>query len=121
MNFPELERRKGHDSLIYVSRALAIGGWLLFIVAFVLSYKAAPEKSYALYRYNNIEVREYWLTSLIPYLYAVLWGSALASFASIFITKFRNRRATDNRYYNSILLILVVMVWLMYVFSDINF
>ena len=121
MNFPEKERRKGHDGWIYFSRTLAVGGWLLFIVAFILAYYAAPEKYYAIYRYHHIEIRDYWLSSLTPYLYMVLWGSALASLMSIVITKYRNRRATDNSYYNSLLLILVVLAWLLYVFSDINF
>jgi hypothetical protein len=121
MNERRQERRKGNDSWIYFSRFLAIGGWLLFIVASVLSYHAAPEKSYGLYRYHNIEVREYWLASLTPYLYMVLWGSALASLVSLTITKYRTRRATDDRYYNMLLLLLVVLAWLVYVFTDINF
>ena len=121
MNLRRQNRRKGHDNWIYFSRFLAIGGWLLFIAAFVLSYYAAPEKSYGMYRYHNIQVREYWLLSLTPYLYMVLWGSAVASLVSLTITKYRTRRATDNRYYNMLLLLLVVLAWILYVFSDINF
>ena len=109
------QRRKSSDIWIYFARALAIGGWVFFIIAFIISYFAAPEKSYGMFRYHGIEVRDYWLTPLTGYLYIILWFSAFSSYLCLVIDKYRSRRRSDSRSYNLLLLLLITLVWILYI------
>jgi hypothetical protein len=109
-------RRKEPDKWLYIARAFAIGGWIFFIFALVLSHYAAPEKSYGVLRYHNIEVRKNWLQPLTDYLYIVLWLSAASSFFYLFIQKYRRRRKTDNRHFNLWLLLVITIAWVVYIY-----
>lgn len=109
------ERRKSTDFWIYSVRVLSIISWLLFLIALVLSYYAAPEKSYGVVRYYNIEVRESWITPLAGYLYLVLWFCAFISYLSLIIDKFRTRRNTDSKQFNLVLLLTLTVVWIVYI------
>ena len=108
-------RRRHHDILYYLAKILAVTGWLLFLFALSLSYYAAPEDSFGLYRYYGIEVRESWLTPLTGYLYIVLWVSALSSYFCIVIDHYRSRRSEDNKHFSLSVLILVTMSWIVYI------
>ncbi|NQY34962.1 MAG: hypothetical protein HRT37_08360 [Alteromonadaceae bacterium] len=107
-------RRKGKDILIIFTRILAIGGWLLFIVALIVSSYAAPETSYGYMRYRGIEVRTDWLTPIAGYLYIILWCSALSSYVCLLLNKIRGRRRDDSKHFNLILLMLVTIAWGIY-------
>jgi len=96
-------------------RFLSLLGWVIFTVSLALSFYAAPEQSYGLTRHYNIQVRETWLSPLTDYLYALLWGTALFSLISIFISHFRVRRSTDDKYYNFWLLMIVCICWAVYI------
>ncbi|MFT5756509.1 MAG: small-conductance mechanosensitive channel [Alteromonadaceae bacterium] len=109
-------RRKEPDKWVYIARAFAIGGWIFFIFALVLSHYAAPEKDYGMLRYYNIEVRKNWLQPLTDYLYMVLWLSAASSFFYLFIQKYRRRRKTDNRHFNLWLLLVIAIAWVVYIY-----
>ncbi|NQY63834.1 MAG: hypothetical protein HRT38_08850 [Alteromonadaceae bacterium] len=108
------DRRKGKDKLIIFARILAIGGWLLFIIALIISNYAAPETSYGFLRYRGIEVRTDWVRPFAGYLYIILWCSALSSYACLLIDKFRARRRDDSKHFNLVLLMLVVIAWGIY-------
>jgi len=109
-------RRKEPDKWVYIARALAIGGWIFFICALILSHFAAPEKDYGVLRYHDIEIRRNWLQPLTDYLYMVLWLSAVSSFFYLFIQKYRRRRKTDNRHFNLWLLLVITIAWVVYIY-----
>ena len=109
-------RLKEPDKWVYIARVLAIGGWIFFIFALVLSYYAAPDKDYGMLRYHNIEIRRNWLQPLTDYLYMVLWLSALSSLFYLFIQKYRRRRKTDNRHFNLWLLLVITIAWVVYIY-----
>ena len=113
-------RRKSPDIWIYIARILAVSGWLLFIAAFIVSYYAAPEKEFGLYRYHGIEVRDFWLTQLTGYLYAVLWASGLSSYGCLIIEKYRSRRKSDSKNFNLFLLILICIAWICYLLIEVK-
>lgn len=120
MKCPEPDRRIKQDIWIYIARGLATAGWLLFIFAFIMSYYAAPEANYGMYRYHNIEVRQFWLTPLTGYLYLILWFSALSSYACLLIDRYRSRRKTDSKHFNLILLLLISVAWISYILIKIT-
>jgi len=106
------ERRKYHDFWFYLARVLAILSWVLFIFALVMSFYAAPEKSYGVIRYHEIEIRQFWLTPLTGYLYLVIWFSAAGSYTAMLVEKYRSRRQIDNTYYNLYFLLITNLIWL---------
>ncbi|MFT7007683.1 MAG: hypothetical protein ACJAXJ_002212 [Colwellia sp.] len=106
------ERRISHDFWFYLSQALTLLSWVLFIFALVMSFYAAPEKSYGVVRYHDIEIRQFWLTPLTGYLYLVIWFSAAGSYASMLVEKYRSRRHNDNTNYNLYFLLIMNLIWL---------
>ncbi len=114
------ERRKTTDNWHIIARVLSIGGWLFFIAALILSYYAAPEKSYGLVRYHHLEVRDSWLTPLTGYLFVVLLFSAFSSYLAILINKYRQRRTMDNTHFNVVLLLVISIAWASYIIFHIN-
>jgi hypothetical protein len=106
------ERRISHDFWFYLSQALTLLSWVLFIFALVMSFYAAPEKSYGVVRYYDIEIRQFWLTPLTGYLYLVIWFSAAGSYASMLVEKYRSRRHNDNTNYNLYFLLIMNLIWL---------
>jgi len=117
----ENERRSKVDFWVVFSRVLAIVGWLLFIVALVVSFYAAPEIEYGIVRFHGLEVRKIWQPQLTNYLYATLWFSAFVSLAAVLINRFRARRMHDiNHNFNLILLLLITIAWVVYIYFDIQ-
>lgn len=114
------ERRKTTNHWQILARILSIGGWVFFIVAIIISYYAAPEKSYGLLRYHHIEVRDAWLTPLTGYLFMVLIFSGFSSYLSLIINKYRQRRASDNTHFNVVLLLVITVAWATYIIFHIN-
>jgi len=106
------ERRKSPDLWFYLSKILTISSWLLFLFAVIMSFYAAPEKSYGITRYHDLEIRRFWLTPLTGYLYIVIWFSAMGSYASQLINKYRHRRHNDNPQYHLHLLLAINLIWL---------
>ena len=49
---------------VMLKKILVIISWLLFLVALIMSYYAAPDKDYGVLRYYDIEIRQFWLTPL---------------------------------------------------------
>lgn len=113
-------RRKSPDKWIFIVQSLTLLSWVLFIFALVMSYYAAPEKDYGLLRYHGIEVRKFWLVPLTGYLYAVLWLSALFSYFSLIVHKFRSRRGSDVTKFNLLLLLVVSIAWAVYILIRLN-
>jgi len=109
------ERRKHTDIWVYSIRILTLLSWLLFIIALITSYFAAPEKDYGYLRFQNIAVREFWLVPLTGYLSILLWLSALMSYISLLINKYRSRRKTDNKRFNLLLLFVISVAWITYI------
>jgi hypothetical protein len=114
------ERRNAVDIWIYVVRALATIGWVLFIFALIISSYAAPEINYGVLRYHNIEIRKFWLTPLTGYLYIILWLSALSTFICLVIDRYRSRRKSDGSYFNTLLLLIITVVWVSFIFVQIS-
>ena len=106
------ERRKSSDFWFSLARALAIVSWVMFIFALGVSFYAAPEKSYGVVRYHDIEIRQFWLTPLTGYLYLVIWFSAAGSYASMLVERYRGRRQNDNTHYNLYFLLIINLIWL---------
>jgi len=109
------ERRKTTDVWSYIQSSLAVASWLIFLIALVMSYYAAPDKDYGLLRYYNVEIRQLWLTPLTRYLYIFLWLSALGSYFALITDKYRSRRRNDNPHYHLIFLLAVNIFWLVYI------
>jgi len=118
-NIP-VNRRKSPDKWVFIVRILTLLSWLLFIVALCVSYYAAPEKDYGLLRYHEIEVRTYWLVELTGYLYKTLWLSAMVSFLSLIVHKFRSRRQSDSKNFNLVLLMAISIAWAIYILINLN-
>ena len=116
-NLPD-ERRQTKDIVIYLLRVIAVVGWLLFILAFGVSYVAAPDGEYSLYGYNAIEQIK--LAPLTAYIYIVLWTSSLSSYLCLILDKYRSRRRSDNKHFNFMLLMLIAMAWFCYLFIGIK-
>ncbi|TPH12807.1 hypothetical protein [Litorilituus lipolyticus] len=115
-----VERRKTVDGWYYTKNTLAVVSWLIFLFALVMSYYAAPETNYGVVRYYDLEIRQFWLTPLTGYLYILLWLSALGSYLSMIIGKYRSRRKVDNAEYNLVFLLSVNLIWLMYLLYQIH-
>ena len=113
------ERRIQGDIWTILLKWSAILSWLLFTFALIMSYYAAPDNEYGVLRYHGIEVRKFWLTPLTGYLYILLWLSALISYLSIILNTFRTRRRTDHKYFNSILLFIISVAWIVYILLQI--
>lgn len=109
---PIKERRNSVDFWFYLAKTLTLLSWLMFLFAIIMSFYAAPEKSYGVARYYELEIRRFWLTPLTGYLYLVIWGSAVTSFAAQLINKYRNRRNSDNPYYHLYFLLIMNLIWL---------
>jgi len=106
------ERRKSLDFWFYLAQILALLSWVLFIFALVMSFYAAPEKSYGVLRYHDIEIRQFWLTPLTGYLYLVIWFSAAGSYASMLVEKYRSRRQNDYTHYHLYFVLSINVIWL---------
>ena len=106
------ERRKDNDLWGYLKNILAVLSWLVFLIALVMSYYAAPETNYGVLRYYDIEIRRFWLTPLTGYLYIFLWLSALGSYLALLIDKYRSRRRVDNPHYILVFLLSMSIIWL---------
>ena len=115
-----IERRVSEDTWFYVAKILAIAAWLMFLFAVVVSFYAAPEKNYGMLRFHDIEIRRFWLTPLTGYLYLVLWFSALASYFSLMIDKYRCRRHLDNPHVHLYILLAVNLFWLIVILQYIT-
>ena len=109
------ERRQSEDFWLKTIRISTLIAWGLFTIALIISYYAAPENDYGVLRYHNISIRKFWLTPLTGYLYIMLWLSALFSYISIFVHKYRSRRKTDNKQFNVFLLFIVSIAWVAYI------
>ena len=114
------DRRKAYDFWHYITKYLAVGSWLLFIVALIVSYYAAPEQNYGLVRYHGLSIRRFWLTPLTGYLYLMLWFSAFTSYAYIILGHYRRRRATDSKHFNVLLLLIITVAWVIYIFIQVR-
>lgn len=110
-----VDRRKNTDFWAYIQITLALASWLTFLFALVMSYYAAPDHDYGVLRYYDIEIRQFWLTPLTGYLYIVLWLSALGSYITLIIDKYRSRRQNDTPYFSMIFLLSVNLSWLVYI------
>ena len=106
------ERRIASDFWFYLSKSLTVLSWLLFVFALVMSFYAAPEKSYGVTRYYDLEIRRFWLTPLTGYLYMVIWSSAAGSYGAQLINKYRNRRQSDHPQYHLYFLLAMNLIWL---------
>jgi hypothetical protein len=106
------ERRESPDFWFYLSQVLTLLSWVMFIFALVMSFYAAPEKSYGVVRYHNIEIRQFWLTPLTGYLYIVIWVSGAGSYASMLVEKYRSRRHNDHTNFNLYFLLIINLIWL---------
>lgn len=115
-----INRRKAPDKWIYLLRIVAVLSWLLFIIAMIVSYYAAPEEDYGLLRYKGIEIRDYWIKPLTNYLYIALWSSALFSIFSLLISSFRSRRAQDSKMFNLVLLVITATAWITYIYTQVE-
>jgi uncharacterized membrane protein len=96
---------------------LAILSWLVFLIALIISYYAAPEKDYGVLRYYDVTIRQFWLTPLTGYLYILLWLSAFLSYLTLIIKKYRSRRQHDNKYFSLKFLLAINILWLAYILS----
>lgn len=108
----DVERRKSFDFWFVLGKALTLVVWLCFIFALVMSFYAAPEKSYGIVRYHDLEIRRFWLTPLTGYLYLLIWCCAAGSYMAILIDKYRSRRQNDNRYFHLHILLAINLIWL---------
>ncbi|OUR83870.1 hypothetical protein A9Q75_04430 [Colwellia psychrerythraea] len=111
----KIDRRTAADFWSYAQITLVLLSWLLFIIALVMSYYAAPDKDYGVLRYYDIEIRQFWLTPLTGYLYILLWLSALGSYLALMTDKYRSRRRSDAPLGNLIFLLAVNLTWLVYI------
>ncbi len=114
------ERRQAGDFWFYFKSSLAITSWFVFIFALIMSFYAAPETNYGVVRYYDIEIQQFWLTPLTGYLYILLWLSALGSYISLLVGKYRNRRRVDHPEYSLIFLLTINLIWLIYLLYQIN-
>ncbi|WP_286267569.1 hypothetical protein [Thalassotalea atypica] len=110
-----IERRTGDSFWVKIFRVLSLIGWTLFTISLVISFYATPDKKFGLLSYHNIQTRDVWLNPLTDYLYALLWLTALFSFISIIVSHFRVRRASDDKYYNFWLLMIICVTWAIYI------
>ena len=109
-----IDRRKSIDFWHYTKTILALSSWLLFLIALVMSYYAAPDKDYGVLRYYGVEIRQFWLTPLTGYLYILLWLSAMGSYIALMTEKYRCRRLSDNPNYSLLFLLTINIAWLVY-------
>jgi hypothetical protein len=119
MSSENKERRKSEDLWIILIRFFTIFAWISFTIALVVSYYAAPETNYGVLRYHNISIRKFWLTPLTGYLYILLWLSALFSYITLIVHKYRSRRKSDNKQFNVILLFSTSTAWVVYIVINI--
>lgn len=119
-NKPMIDRRKAPDKWIYIARILAVGGWILFLFALIMSYYAAPDTDYGVLRYKEITIRDFWLTPLTGYLYIVLWVSAFVGYLYLLIDSYRTRRSNDTQHFNHLFLLAFTITWVVYLLAHIN-
>ena len=90
------DRRKGPDLWIRSLRYLALAGWILLIVAFVILDRAKPQVETFFERVYNIHLEQHWDMDLARYLLWLMVVGLLLSFAGLVINARRNRRRTDQ-------------------------
>lgn len=112
------DRRRKRDVWYKVTKILTLISWVFFILALFVSHYAAPENDYGILRYYDIEIRETWIKPLADYLYIILWTSGISSYIILVIDRFRARRKTDNKHFNTFLLLLVVISWVSYLIFE---
>ena len=113
-------RRIAPDKWVYISRALAIFSWFLFIVALIISFYAAPEDKFGILVYKDLVTRDTWVKPLTNYLYLILWFSAFTSFFCLVVTRYRSRRKDDSKQFNMILMLITIAAWVAYLLTHVN-
>ncbi|PKI16272.1 hypothetical protein [Colwellia sp. 12G3] len=116
----QVDRRKTTDVWSYIQTVLAVTSWLLFLIALIMSYYAAPDKDYGVLRYYDVEIRQFWLTPLTGYLYILLWLSAVGSYLALMTDKYRSRRRSDNPHFNLMFLLAINLFWLVYILVKVH-
>mgnify|MGYP000262086874 CR=1 FL=1 len=114
------ERRKGPDFWVYILRISALIGWVLFVLALVISHFSAPEPSYGIARYYQVVENDKWLKPLSGYLYIILWSAAFISYLAIVINHYRSRRNDDFAFFNLFLLLFACIAWGVYLVLNIS-
>lgn len=117
---PQNCRRQRNDFWVEAKQVLIGISWVIFLIALVMSYFAAPDDDYGILRYYDVEIRKFWLAPLTGILYIMLWVSALTSYLALMVVRYRSRRQVDNNEYNMWFLIIVNLVWLIYILIEIN-
>ncbi|MFM2480089.1 hypothetical protein [Celerinatantimonas sp. YJH-8] len=102
------DRRKGPDRLQRSLMWLTLSCWFLFLLALIFFHYARPEMQYGLYKYRDINVRENWDKTYLPWYLGLLWFCLFVTVTDLVIRIKRNRRRSDHRNYNLLLLLLML-------------
>ena len=114
---PFKERRKGPDLIVRLVYWSSLIGWILFIIALMVSHEAKPEMNTGLVRYWQIPIRSEWNEALMPAMLGLLWWSCITSLISIGLNRLRLRRRHDQVRSNAIILLVVALGALSYFYS----
>ena len=98
------ERRKKADWVIRMAAIMSFVSWAAAFAVWVVLYSAQPEKEHMFSRYFNIEVRDYWNTSLLPLAFTLLVASLCVCVLAFVFNMLRMKRKTD-KYRKSIIII----------------
>ncbi|WP_333798099.1 hypothetical protein [Rheinheimera sp.] len=114
VSLPKKNRRHGPDWLLQSINWLSIAGWVVFVIAMGISHLAKPEVQFGFLQYLNIQVRDYWDPTLTARLIYLLWWCCGISLFSLFLNRFRLKRAEDHLSYNVVVLLLMSSAVLLY-------
>ena len=103
------ERRKKVDWVVKMATIMSFVSWVVAFGVWIVLYSAQPEKEHMFSRYFNIEVRDYWDSSLLPLAFILLVASLCICVIAFIFNMQRMRRKTD-KYRKSIIVIGVITI-----------
>jgi len=108
------DRRKGVDWISKTINFSNIFSWVAFLVALILFHYARPEIEYLIYHLveQQISVRTTWVENLKYWLEMTLYFCLSLSVLTIGLNQFRLKRRTDRQRYNTYMLIVMSLVFI---------
>ena len=99
-----MERRKKADWVIKMATIMSVVSWAVAFSVWIVLDRASPEKENMFSRYFNVNVRDYWNSSLLPIAFALLVASLCICIIAFVFNMMRMKRKTD-KYKKSIIII----------------
>ncbi|MDO6526564.1 hypothetical protein Q4519_12805 [Motilimonas sp. 1_MG-2023] len=110
------ERRSKGLQLTTLLGWSALLAWVLFLIALVLFHYARPELETGLIRYFQLPFRSDWVIELKNLFLYFLWACCGLTVLNVIVNLLLKRRRTDYVWFNSLLLLVICVVSLLFLY-----